>query len=145
MCSTVSLAHIQPTLQKAGPLPRRLFYSLSLLPFLSPSCQPTPTSRFTFQLVLVLSHAALLPPSFHFLSPSLTFFAPSLHRSAPRSYASSITTSTFLISVQPHPPGASSALLLNTWKPSETALLIPSLVSLPSLLSLFLPFHFPLS
>lgn len=151
MCSTVYLAHMEPTLQAAGLLPRCLFHSLSLLPFLS-LFLPTHPLHLPLHFLTLFSFVLLRSPPSRLirflclcllLSPFFTFFVPSLQCSAPRSYASSITTSTFLISVQPHPPGASSALLLDTWKPSETALLIPSLVSLPSVLSLFLPFHFP--
>lgn len=142
MCSTVYLARMEPTPQAAGLLPRCLFHfpplarsPLSLLaePHSSPS--------------LSISFSSFVPLHSHFLSlirflrlvlsSSFTFFVPS-HSPLRASFICLLHYhSTFLISVQPHPPGASSALLLNTWKPSEAARLIPSLVSLPSVLLLF--------
>lgn len=100
ICAPLFIWHIwsRPFRQQAFSRAASLFPPLAFYFLLSALSRSPPSLLFIFSLCLVLS-------------PSFTFFP---HRSAPRSYASSITTSTFLISVQPHPPGASSAPLCSS-------------------------------
>lgn len=142
ICAQLFIWHVwsQPLRQQAFSL-AAFFTSLLLLVLLSVfSLNPTPLPHFpSFSSFVPLhSHSLSLIRFLRLvLSSSFTFFVPS-HSPLRASFICLLHYhSTFLISVQPHPPGASSALLLNTWKPSEAARLIPSLVSLPSVLLLF--------